>query len=332
MRKCVQTRNGKRGCTDIGEVSMSKRTFDLTSFGFVADEASRSYYRKQQGFMFVLLPVNSQYCLTTAVSVNGSYPDLKEMSEAKKLCEGIQSVTCAGYRVNFILKGRMGTEKFANNLAEALQFVPSFLKEKQCVGCSDSRPEPCVPGVYYAAGAVRLLKEEDYQQVVSSIARDVEEKNNKKENMVAGIVGALLGSLIGVAAILLISRLGFVAAVSGMIMGVCCLKGYELLGGKISRTGALICAGIMVVMVYMAVRLDWTLIIIRDLGWDFFTAFTNVHYVVKASDNTGNFIMGLVMNYLFTALGGAPSIVNAMQETDAAATAYVICRQEEEQF
>lgn len=42
---------------------------------------------------------------------------------------------------------------------------------------------------------------------------------NKKENLVGGVVGALIGSLLGVASIVLLSQLGYVAAISGVIMG-----------------------------------------------------------------------------------------------------------------
>lgn len=57
----------------------------------------------------------------------------------------------------------------------------------------------------------------------------------KKENAVGGIVGALPGSLVGVLCIILLSQMGYVAAVSGVVMAVGVLKGYELLGGKVSK-------------------------------------------------------------------------------------------------
>ena len=42
----------------------------------------------------------------------------------------------------------------------------------------------------------------------------------REDNPIAGLVGALLGSLIGVACIVLVSQLGYVAAVSGLVMDV----------------------------------------------------------------------------------------------------------------
>ena len=57
-----------------------------------------------------------------------------------------------------------------------------------------------------------------------------------------GVVGALIGSLLGAASIILLSQLGYVAAISGVIMAVCALKGYELLGGKLTKKGVIISA------------------------------------------------------------------------------------------
>ena len=56
----------------------------------------------------------------------------------------------------------------------------------------------------------------------------------KKENVITGIVGALIGAAIGGASIVLLTQLGFIASISGLILAVCTLKGYELLGGKLS--------------------------------------------------------------------------------------------------
>lgn len=59
----------------------------------------------------------------------------------------------------------------------------------------------------------------------------------KRENIVAGAVGAFLGAMLGGACIVMLGQLGYVAALSGMVMAVCALKGYELLGGRLSVKG-----------------------------------------------------------------------------------------------
>ena len=66
------------------------------------------------------------------------------------------------------------------------------------------------------------------------------EQKKKRENIAAGIVGAFLGTLLGVVCIVIIDQMGYVASVSGFVMAICALKGYELLGGTLSKKGAVI--------------------------------------------------------------------------------------------
>ncbi len=58
------------------------------------------------------------------------------------------------------------------------------------------------------------------------------ERKKPRDNVIAGIVGAFLGSLIGVACIVVINKLGYVSAISGVVMAVCAIKGYAMLGGQ----------------------------------------------------------------------------------------------------
>ena len=51
----------------------------------------------------------------------------------------------------------------------------------------------------------------------------------KDENVFMGTIGALIGSLVGVAAIILLSRIGLVASVSGFAMGAATIYMYEKL-------------------------------------------------------------------------------------------------------
>ena len=102
----------------------------------------------------------------------------------------------------------------------------------------------------------------------------MEEK--KRENVPAGIVGAFLGSLIGVACAVLIGQLGYVASISGLVMAVCALKGYELLGGSLTKKGALISTLLILAMTYLAHRLIWAVAVADALHDGIFEAFQEV--------------------------------------------------------
>ena len=65
-----------------------------------------------------------------------------------------------------------------------------------------------------------------------------------------------------------------VSFVSGLVMGVCTIKGYELLGKKLSKLGIGISIFFMLVMILFVHQLDWALLVSREVGTDVFTAFS----------------------------------------------------------
>ena len=125
----------------------------------------------------------------------------------------------------------------------------------------------------------------------------------KTENMVMGIVGAVIGSLAGVISIIIFSSLGFVAAVSGLIMGASTLFMYEKLAGSISKKGIIICIVVMIIMVVLGENLAVSIAAAKTAGVSFFSIFKNLYSLLKLGDLMGEYIGDLAMLYLFTALG-----------------------------
>lgn len=71
----------------------------------------------------------------------------------------------------------------------------------------------------------------------SNLQIEVNSYQNQKENVLLGAVGALLGALIGGAVALFIARLGYVAVAAGLVLGICTIKGYEILGKRYLERG-----------------------------------------------------------------------------------------------
>ena len=140
----------------------------------------------------------------------------------------------------------------------------------------------------------------------------------KRENIIAGIVGAFLGALIGAACIILISMLGCIASVSGLILAVCSLKGYELLGGRLSGKGIVICIILMLVTPYIADRIDWAIVIMQewsDYGVTFGEAFAVFpDLIAEGAIEMGAYIKNLLMIYGFAALGAFTTLRNTFKK------------------
>ena len=74
-------------------------------------------------------------------------------------------------------------------------------------------------------------------------------------NVVTGIIGALLGSLVGVALWVGIYKLGYIAGIAGAIMIVSAMFGYEKLGGSLDLKGIIISVVICIGMIYISERI-----------------------------------------------------------------------------
>lgn len=139
----------------------------------------------------------------------------------------------------------------------------------------------------------------------------------RSENILLGTVGALLGALLGAACIVLLGQVNFVASISGLVLAVCSLKGYSLLGGRMSKKGAVICLIIMLITPFLANNLDWAITVIRELeDWTLplSETFLLIPQMVKyGMIDAGSYAVGLLMLYGFTALGAYKSVIAAFK-------------------
>ena len=126
----------------------------------------------------------------------------------------------------------------------------------------------------------------------------------KTENVVMGIVGAVIGSLAGVLSIYIFASLGIIAAVSGLIMGAATLFMYEKLAGSISKKGVIICIVVMLIMVVLGENIALSAIAAKNTTmFSFSYIFSHLYSIMKLGGLMGDYIQDLVLLYVFTALG-----------------------------
>lgn len=138
------------------------------------------------------------------------------------------------------------------------------------------------------------------------------------ENVVLGLVGALIGAAIGGASIIGLSQLGYIASVSGLILAFCTLKGYAILGKGMSAKGVILCALLMLVTPFVADYLDWGILVYKELGSYGFT-FTECLQLIPEFMKDGtiavaDYFKNLGMIYLFVIMGGFYTIKNAFKK------------------
>lgn len=135
----------------------------------------------------------------------------------------------------------------------------------------------------------------------------------KREHPFLGTIGAILGAILGGASIILFSQMGYVAAISGVILAFCTIKGYELLGRRLTNRGAIISIILILITPYLADRLDWAIMLCEAIGEIngpmLLAAFISVpDLLAEGYIEQSTYIQSLVMVYIFAALGAVGSL------------------------
>ncbi len=152
------------------------------------------------------------------------------------------------------------------------------------------------------------------------------EQNEFKENVLAGIVGAFLFSLVGGALWFVFYLFGFIAAISGLIGAICAIKGYSIFAKKESTKGIII----SVIIALLVMVLAWYLC----LGYDIYNAYQDWYAngeidftltffeavqaapVFLADSEIGPAYLGdLGLGLLFCVVGGGSYVVNKIKNS-----------------
>ena len=131
----------------------------------------------------------------------------------------------------------------------------------------------------------------------------------KPENVINGIVGAVVGALIGGVCIVLLGQLGYVAAISGIVLAFCTLKGYELLGGRLSKVGIAVSAVLILAMPFGAYLVSTGITIAEemkqygmDLSW--MEGIKLIFELLETEPSMSDALTeDLIQLYLYTGLG-----------------------------
>lgn len=133
-------------------------------------------------------------------------------------------------------------------------------------------------------------------------------KTERKERVLLGILGALLGSILGGVFIVFEGQSrSFFSVISGVVMAVLTLQGYAQLAGRQSKRGAVISLVIMAGMCALANQVSCTIALMEMVeplqGMDFLEVFGGFGELMEVQKIRSWYHWQLVLLYLFC-LGG----------------------------
>lgn len=120
-----------------------------------------------------------------------------------------------GWQITMIIRGGMGQKHLRENFVQSLEDTTAYLRGAGFTDCCQScgkvtETDPCC-----VAGAYEHLCPDCYAALQQSRNQESMRQAGKGENITGGLVGALLGSLVGVVSIIIFSQLGYVGSPLG---------------------------------------------------------------------------------------------------------------------
>lgn len=140
-------------------------------------------------------------------------------------------------------------------------------------------------------------------------------------NVVTGIIGALLGSLVGVALWVGIYKLGYIAGIAGAIMIVSAMFGYEKLGGSLDLKGIIISVVICIGMIYISERICISMELYEEFkdykyyfgDVSFSDCYKSMFAILKDAEKESVFWGELGIGYLLFAIASVSYIVKSVK-------------------
>ena len=307
---------------------MSKVTDNYESLavavGLRYDRTNNVLYGQRDGFDLVVYAADGRYPYmltihTAAKRFDAMVLTKEEKKEFVKSLKNIAALKQEGNQVMASQRAVNNQEKLKTALAEEIGGLIAFLRAKGYAPCCSVCGQNVEVSGFQVGSAYTHLCPDCEGRTRSVMMDSSQTVQQKKENIVGGIVGAMLGSLLGVVCIILLSQMGYVAAVSGVAMAVGVLKGYEWLGGKITRKSVIICIVIMLLMTYVGDRLDWALMVYREIGSSYGMNVFECYRAVPDMISLGmiemsTYAMNLFLIYVFLLLGAVPTLRSRVRE------------------
>ncbi len=181
--------------------------------------------------------------------------------------------------------------------------VTAYLSTHSYVQVCEMTGETKDVHLYQIGNQYSFLTTEAFGKVSREMDRSEQESFQASENIFLGFIGAVLGSLIGVAAIVFVGQLGYISYISGLVMGVCVVKGYELLAKRFSTKGAIISIIVSLVMTFFANQLDWAVSFQRYYGLSIFDTLPYIHeFLAEGYIDSYTYYFNLAFVFIFNAI------------------------------
>lgn len=288
--------------------------------GLQYDAAKDVIHGYKGGFEFLIYAADKRYpymltLQTAAKSVTAVELSKDDKKEIVKSIDKVAGMNQKGYIITFQMSNIGNQEKLRVALSDALNGIGVGLRSKGYNPCCGLCGQNVETAAFQTGSEYKHICSDCEIRLRDQMHLAEQAEAQKKENVIGGIVGAIIGSLIGILCIVILSRMGYVAALSGVAMAIGVMKGYEILGKKISKKGIVICVIIMLFMTYVGDRVDWAIYVASEWNENVFNCYRAIPALISEGYiEMGSYVGNLVLLYLFLLLGAVPTIIGAVSD------------------
>lgn len=280
-----------------------------------------------RGYYIIIEPTGNQYLITVNASSENDAENrflLSFLERQKEAVKQLAAVSVFSGSLELLIQLPALGKNIAATVNEIVDPIINYLiSSRYTSGCKTCRSTANPIACYEVNGRHHYICSSCSTQVENALRAQQQDILSKKSNLAAGLVGAFLGSLIGCVVWVLIYKLGYIAGIAGAVTGICAMKGYELLGGRLDKKGVIGSVIIMILSIYFANKVAWALdaySVFKDYGVTFFDCFRSIGDIIAESDLTGNYFGDLAIGYVLTALATFRSIRNAFRASTGSYT------------
>lgn len=299
--------------------------------GFTVEEKNGLVYGRMNGYFFSIrqdpvTPARHTIYLWVKESNVTAIPAIADfLNQCTGKHQYLQSASYSGTKITAEFQGigfKWG-KQYVPCIDAFLQEITSYCSSNQLISCCESCSSELGLSLYQIGDSEHVLCSSCYSNTSDSLQRKASERKQKGNgNIVGGIAGALLGSVLGVVVWVAIYQLGYISGIAGLVMVICALKGYEMLGGQLSKTGIIITCVISVIMVVIAeqacIGIEIYNVYKDYYDINFFDAFRSVPSFLEDSDLKAAVVGDLIMGYILMAVGAWGTIRQAYKNVSGA--------------
>lgn len=219
---------------------MSLQIENVLPDGFAFEKAQNVAHGKCQGIEFIIVPMDAenQYQIQLYTDAEKSADKEAFLAYLGTMIQNYPFVRHAGYNgsnmasVYVLAQGQEDKENLMAAISTLASKCAEYGVHNCCAHCKNDVPLHAVA----VDQAPLLLCDNCLSQVTSRMGG----QRARKENVFLGLIGAIVGVLLGSALWIVIGELGFIAGIAGFAIVFAGMKGYEILGGKLSKFGIFI--------------------------------------------------------------------------------------------